>query len=318
MSRNLKILISLVFLLSYFTSLGGATTRIIEGVIEDKDGKGLSNIRVTAYRENEKIHKKEIRSDMNGEYKIEFEEGKPITDIFYQHTGWRVGLVQYISGFKRHIINKVLYRAGEKLPKSEMQNYVASVSRLYEIEKPRGIKATKSFYADTVGFDMAIPVEALAKMPIGISKFGLLTKKEFIYDSIYNFISTDGSFENWIQLLKMTGLDYKLKRDGNYTAIIPIDDAFVPNWGRKLNDNKDIAQSIILPRIIYGEHTFPELLKQHAFETLEGSKFNNIHLLNPVATDIRTKNGIVHVVGSLYPSFEKGWASPPSMLIPYK
>lgn len=314
MLKNLKILISLAILLPYFPSLAAATTLVIDGVIEDKDGNGLPNIRVTAYRENEKIHKKEIRSGPTGKYRIEFEEGKPITDVFYQYTGWLVGSVQYISGFKGHTINKVLYRAGEKLPKSEMQNYVSSVSRLYEIQKPMGLPAAKSFYAEAVGFGVAVPIEVLAKMPSGISKFGLSAKKDSIYESIYDFTNTDGSFEKWDQLTKTAELDYRLKSKGSYTAIIPIDDAFGPKWMMKIYDNKNIAQSIILPRIIYGEHTFLELINKGAVETLEGSKFNNIHLLNPIATDIRAKNGIIHVVGSIYPSFKKGgvWPPPPN------
>jgi uncharacterized surface protein with fasciclin (FAS1) repeats len=296
----------LIFLLTT-TAVNGGPKHKISGTIADDSNRVQCGIAVVVYRADEEIGSDESNHD--GSYEIEFDPGGPIDEIIYEKNGWNPDSIYNLSGQKGHIINKVIYRWGSPLSKAQISGYVGAVSKLYSVSAAKGLNQRK-FFAEVVGLDQAVPIVALAKMPIPIYELGFAVTKKEIKKNIFDFISKDVSFTIWKQLAKVAKFEKDLENKGPFTIILPIDSAFSalsPDFLLEAKSSKNIAQEAVFPYIIQGEYDFKLIKKMGYAKTLDGTMKINVSQLKPIVTDIRAKNGLIHVVGNLYPQMKNRW-----------
>lgn len=298
---------SILIFLPSITAVNGAQKYKITGTITDDSNRPQGGIGVIAYRADEEIDRD--GSNPNGSYEIEFYSGGPIDEIIYEKNGWNPDSIYNLSGQKGHVINKVIYRWGSMLSKAQIPGYVGAVAKLYSVSAAKGVSQYK-FFTEVVGSGHAIPIVALDKMPIPVYELGIAVTKKGIKKNIYDFISKDVSFTIWKKLAEVAKFEKDLEDRGPFTIILPIDSAFSELSSKFLLEtqtSKGMAQETLFSQIILGEYDFRQIEKMGYAETLVGPIKINVSQLKPIVTDIRTSNGLIHVVGSLYPQIINRW-----------
>lgn len=279
----------------------------LHGRAVDKKNNGINGILVTVYRGNSKVgeDRSETEGDKEGTYSIGFKDGDPITDIFYECTGWITGYIHDLSGKENHFINKALYRTGEEASKNQKENFTTAISRRYDIEKANNMSDERFFqkYGNMIA-SVNLPISMQLRLPPPIQPYLLAMYRKPVDKDIMTFIDSDGSFEYWTKLVKVAGLENELKWGGPFTVIAPIDSAFAKfpagTLATILKDRKK-AEAIVKAQIIQGNAKYGYLLDKRIVESM-GKRPVDFCKFYPVVKDIHTKNGIVHVVDNIDPS----------------
>lgn len=273
----------------------------VHGRTVDKNNSGINGILVTVYRGNTKVgeDRSEKEGKKEGYYSITFKDGDPITDIFYECTGWISGYIHDLSGKENHLINKALYRTGEETSKNQKENFTTAISRRYDIEKANNMSDKRFFqkYGNMIA-SVNLPISMQLRLPPPIQPYSLAMYRKPIKKDMITFINSDGSFEYLTKLIKVAGLEHELKLGGPFTVIAPIDSAFAKlpagTLATILKDRKK-AETIVKAQIIQGKANYRYLLDKRIVESM-GKRSVDFCKFYPVVKDIHTKNGIVHVV----------------------
>lgn len=119
-----------------------------------------------------------------------------------------------------------------------------------------------------------------------------------------------GSFNTLATALTEAGLIDVLKGKGPFTVFAPTDDAFakLPKGTlESLLENKDQLKKVLLYHVVSGEVMASDVVNLTEANTVEGSKINikvndgkvMINDANVIKTDIKTSNGVIHVIDSV-------------------
>ena len=128
-----------------------------------------------------------------------------------------------------------------------------------------------------------------------------------------------GSFKTLVTAVKAAGLVETLKGDGPFTVFAPTDEAFKKFWPETLKnllkpENKDKLQMLLSYHVISGKVKAKKAKKMETAEPLSGGSLKLsvkdkdlfINSAKVVKADIKTSNGIIHVIdGVLIPNVMK-------------
>jgi hypothetical protein len=117
-------------------SVGG---RVLKATNQDQ---GIDKVEITLYRDSHEIGNGQSGGD--GSYSISCTPGSVITTVRYDHDDWIVSKVENISGKNSHTIYKTLLARSKSFTSSEVQEILATLERLYEIDKQNGTVAKQS------------------------------------------------------------------------------------------------------------------------------------------------------------------------------
>jgi uncharacterized surface protein with fasciclin (FAS1) repeats len=117
----------------------------------------------------------------------------------------------------------------------------------------------------------------------------------------------NGNFTTLLTALSLTGLDKALEGAGPFTVFAPTDDAFAKLPAGTLDvliANPEVLKGILLFHVAAGEFPAKKLLAQTTVTTLQGDRLalfatpKAVQVANGrvVKADIKTSNGIIHVV----------------------
>lgn len=117
----------------------------------------------------------------------------------------------------------------------------------------------------------------------------------------------NGNFTTLLTALTLTGLDKALETAGPFTVFAPTDDAFAKLPAGTLDvliANPEVLKGILLFHVAAGEFPAKKLLAQTSVTTLQGERLalfatpKAVQVANGrvVKADIKTSNGIIHVV----------------------
>ncbi len=121
-----------------------------------------------------------------------------------------------------------------------------------------------------------------------------------------------GSFNTLVTAVKAAGLVGTLTSPGPYTVFAPTDEAFgkLPK-GTVEALLKDIPKlkSILTYHVVAGKVMAADLVKLRSAKTVQGtalsvdtSKGVKIGEANVLTTDIKTSNGVIHVIDTVFPA----------------
>ena len=145
--------------------------------------------------------------------------------------------------------------------------------------------------------------------------YGKATKQKDIVDTAVSA----GSFNTLVAAVKAAGLVDTLKSDGPFTVFAPTDEAFAKLPEGTLEsllkpENKDQLAAILTYHVVSGKVKAKDVVKLSSASTVQGSdvaimvKDGGVVLNNSsnvVKTDIKTSNGIIHVIDTvILPSAE--------------
>ncbi len=122
-----------------------------------------------------------------------------------------------------------------------------------------------------------------------------------------------GSFTTLVTAVKAAGLVDTLKGDGPFTVFAPTDEAFAKLPANTLNDllkpeNKDQLVAILTYHVVSGKVKAKDVVNLTEASTVQGS---NVNIMvkdsgvilngnsNVVKTDIKTSNGVIHVIDTV-------------------
>lgn len=122
-----------------------------------------------------------------------------------------------------------------------------------------------------------------------------------------------GTFKTLLAALKVTGLDAALEQDGPFTVFAPTDDAFAKLPAKTLKklltpEGKEDLANILKYHVLAGKSVSArDAVAAGRASTLQGSKVHidirngqvTINNAKTVATDIKTSNGIIHVIDTV-------------------
>ncbi|MEM1250055.1 MAG: fasciclin domain-containing protein [Acidobacteriota bacterium] len=121
-----------------------------------------------------------------------------------------------------------------------------------------------------------------------------------------------GSFETLVAAVQAAGLVDTLKSDGPFTVFAPTDEAFAKLPRGTLDTllqpgNRDLLTEILTYHVVGGRVTASQAASVESAETVAGSRVSiriadgrlQINDSNVTANDIRTSNGIIHVIDSV-------------------
>jgi uncharacterized surface protein with fasciclin (FAS1) repeats len=118
-----------------------------------------------------------------------------------------------------------------------------------------------------------------------------------------------GNFKTLVTAVKAAGLVDALKSDGPYTVFAPTDEAFAKlpaGTLEKLLNNPEQLKAILLYHVIPGNLMAADVVKRDSLKTLLGQSASidtangpTIDAARITATDIRTSNGVIHVIDSV-------------------
>ena len=121
-----------------------------------------------------------------------------------------------------------------------------------------------------------------------------------------------GSFTTLVAAVKAAGLVDTLKGDGPFTVFAPTDDAFAALPAGTVDDllkpeNKDKLVKILTYHVVSGAVKAADVVKLNSAKTVQGGevtiKVSNGKVMvdnaNVVKTDIKAKNGVIHVIDSV-------------------
>ncbi len=121
-----------------------------------------------------------------------------------------------------------------------------------------------------------------------------------------------GSFNTLVAAVQAAGLVDALKADGPLTVFAPTDEAFAKLPAGTVEnllkpENKDQLVAILTYHVVAGKYKAGKVIEKHTLESLNGDSIeisvqgNNVMVdnANVVSTDIKTSNGIIHVIDSV-------------------
>ena len=121
-----------------------------------------------------------------------------------------------------------------------------------------------------------------------------------------------GSFKTLVAAVKAAGLVDTLKGDGPFTVFAPTDDAFAKLPGGTIDsllkpENKDKLVSILTYHVVSGKVKAKKAAKLDSAKTLNGAeiaiaptgKTLSINDSKVVKADVKTSNGIIHVIDTV-------------------
>ena len=118
-----------------------------------------------------------------------------------------------------------------------------------------------------------------------------------------------GSFNTLATALTEAGLIDTLKGDGPFTVFAPTDEAFAKIPEDQLNAilaDKELLTSILTYHVVAGRVLAADVVKLDSAATLQGQKVNisagegvKINDAAVVKTDIKTSNGVIHVIDTV-------------------
>ena len=121
-----------------------------------------------------------------------------------------------------------------------------------------------------------------------------------------------GSFNTLVAAVKAAGLVDVLKGDGPYTVFAPTDDAFAKLPAGTVEsllkpENKDKLVAILTYHVVPGAVDAAHVVKMNSAKTVQGQSIaikaadGKVHVdgATVVKTDIKTANGVIHVIDSV-------------------
>ncbi len=121
-----------------------------------------------------------------------------------------------------------------------------------------------------------------------------------------------GSFNTLVAAVKAADLVAALKGDGPLTVFAPTDEAFAKLPAGTVEnllkpENKDQLVAILTYHVVAGKYKAKDVVAADSLETLNGSSFDisvagdkvMVDNANVTGTDIKTSNGIIHVIDSV-------------------
>ena len=122
-----------------------------------------------------------------------------------------------------------------------------------------------------------------------------------------------GSFNTLVAAVKAAGLVDTLKSDGPFTVFAPTDEAFAKLPAGTLEgllkpENKDQLAAILTYHVVSGDVRAKDVVTLNSAKTVQGSDItitvqNGAVILNGnsnvITTDIKTSNGVIHVIDTV-------------------
>ena len=160
---------------------------------------------------------------------------------------------------------------------------------------------------------MKIPLTLLAFLILSCYLLGA-PKKDIVDTAI-----EAGNFSTLVAAVRKADLVETLKGDGPFTVFAPTDEAFKKFWPKTLKnllkpENKDKLQLLLTYHVISGKVKSKKAMKLDSAQPLSGGslkltvKSNALHINHAkvIKADIKTSNGIIHVIDAvLVPNVSK-------------
>ena len=121
-----------------------------------------------------------------------------------------------------------------------------------------------------------------------------------------------GNFSTLVAAVQKADLVETLKGDGPFTVFAPTDEAFKKFWPKTLKnllkpENKDKLQLLLTYHVISGKVKLKKAMKLDSAQPLSGGslkltvKSNALHINHAkvIKADIKTSNGIIHVIDAV-------------------
>lgn len=139
-------------------SVGG---RVLKASNQDQ---GIDGVEITLYRDKKEICKGYSEGD--GSYSISCKAGSTIGTVRYDHDDWVVSNVENISGKDNHKIYKTLLAKSKSFSPSEVQEVVATLERLYELDVENGTvgKHSSTYLSLLQSIEQKAPAELKEKI----------------------------------------------------------------------------------------------------------------------------------------------------------
>lgn len=122
---------------------------------------------------------------------------------------------------------------------------------------------------------------------------------------------SDPSFTTLVTALKAAGLVDTLKSKGPFTVFAPTNEAFAKLPEGTLGDllkveNKDKLVAVLTYHVVAGQVLAADVVKLNKAKTVQGSEVTidtsngvKVDNANVIKTDIKTSNGVIHVIDSV-------------------
>ena len=160
---------------------------------------------------------------------------------------------------------------------------------------------------------MKIPLTLLAFLILSCYLLGA-PKKDIVDTAL-----EAGNFSTLVAAVRKADLVETLKGDGPFTVFAPTDEAFKKFWPKTLKnllkpENKDKLQLLLTYHVISGKVKSKKAMKLDSAQPLSGGslkltvKSNALHINHAkvIKADIKTSNGIIHVIDAvLVPNVSK-------------
>jgi len=141
--------------------------------------------------------------------------------------------------------------------------------------------------------------------PAGLSAQTMGAEKDIVDTAV-----AAGGFETLVAAVQAAGLEDVLRGEGPFTVFAPTDEAFAKlpaGTVESLLKDKEKLASILTYHVVAGEVLAKDVVKLKSAKTVNGQSakvsvmdgkvmIDNAHV---VTTDIRTKNGVIHVIDTV-------------------
>ena len=155
-----------------------------------------------------------------------------------------------------------------------------------------------------------IPTALLALFTVAAIAGGSYKKEQ---KDIVDTAVAAGSFNTLVAAVKAAGLVETLKSEGPFTVFAPTDEAFAKLPAGTLEsllkpENKDQLAAILTYHVVSGDVRAKDVVTLNSAKTVQGSDVsimvkNGAVILNGssnvVTTDIKTSNGVIHVIDTV-------------------
>ena len=118
-----------------------------------------------------------------------------------------------------------------------------------------------------------------------------------------------GNFNTLVTAVKAAGLVDTLKGDGPFTVFAPTDEAFAKIPAEDLNAllaDKDKLTQVLTYHVVPGKVMASDVVKLASAKTVQGSEVSidtsdgvKVDNANVIKTDIKTSNGVIHVIDTV-------------------
>ena len=147
----------------------------------------------------------------------------------------------------------------------------------------------------------------LAILALAVSTTGSATEKNIVDTAV-----AAGSFNTLVKAVQAADLTATLEGPGPFTVFAPTDQAFAKLPAGTLEyllkpENKDKLRAILTYHVVAGEVNAAEVVKLTSVKTVEGANLKiaadngsvMVDNAKVVKADIRTSNGIIHVIDAV-------------------